>query len=313
MAPGAYFQAWDWGEIEKKAGRAVWRIAVVDPTSRSILAVSQIVKVQARRGTFLHVRHGPVCPKLDKKVFSVWVSWIRALGKKEGAWFVRISPLVDPQNQPFFSAFSFQPAPIHSMDAEMVTRLDLAKTDEELLSGMRKTTRNLIRRAEKEQVIIKETNTINDFLHLYKKTADRHHFVPHTQIESEYQFFKKNGNATILSGYHGDECIASAVIISFGNQAMYRHGASIRSKIPVAYALQWKAVAWARKQHVRYYNFWGIADSNRPNHPWWGLTQFKLGFGGEIVSHLHAEDMPLTPYYYFTYAIEKIRKIKRGY
>lgn len=77
-APQSFFQAWNWGEIERGDGKKVWRIGLVNGKRQTVNSkwqtvngkqptantkyngISQIVKVRARRGTFLHVRHGPI-------------------------------------------------------------------------------------------------------------------------------------------------------------------------------------------------------------------------------------------------------------
>jgi peptidoglycan pentaglycine glycine transferase (the first glycine) len=121
-------------------------------------------------------------------------------------------------------------------------------------------------------------------------------------------------NQAILTlGYAGDELIAGALIIFYGNQAIYHHGASKQSKIPVTYALQWHAILEAKKRGLKWYNFYGIAPENKPNHPWSGLTLFKKGFGGSEIRYMHAHDYPISPWYIVPSTIESIRTKLRGY
>ena len=318
-APHTLFQSWEWGEIEKGNGRKVWRIGLLanskqqTANSNNLFLLSQIVKVTAKRGTFLHVRHGPLLVKWDKRVFSQWLKWIVQLAKKEQAWFIRISPLVDPSFDSFMQSFGFREAPVHRLDAEIVSVIDLRQPEGELFKKMRKTTRNLIRKSERIGVTVSDKGSISEFLRLHEKTFQRHGFIPNQNIEEEYAHFLPSGRSAVWTARHGGELIASAVIIYYGNQACYRHGASVQSTVPAAYFLQWEIIKEARRRGLQWYNLWGIADDERRSHPWWGLTVFKKGFGGETKECLHAQDLPLEPRYWFTFAIEKVRRMSRRY
>jgi len=76
------------------------------------------------------------------------------LGKKEKVWFLRIAPLLlrNEENNQLFDDLGFINAPIH-MHPEITWELDLNLPEEELLKNMRKTTRYLIRQAEKNEKI----------------------------------------------------------------------------------------------------------------------------------------------------------------
>lgn len=306
----SYFQAWNWGEVEKTQNRKVWRLGVYK--NNKLVGISQILKIEARRGTFLHIRHGPLLESWDKSVFAFWLKHVRLLAKNEKAWFIRISPQVETQKQEFLSGFEFINAPIHSMDAELVSVVNLEKSEDEILKAMRKNTRNLIRRAGRDGVVVRSCS-IDEFITLYAETASRHGFVPHQMIEQEYRTFVKDGQVELYGAYFEKKLLATALIAYYGKQAIYHHGASIYSKIPATYRLQWAVIKRAKEKGFSEYNLYGIADTENKSHPWWGLTMFKKGFGGETRQYLHAQDLPLTPLYYITYAIEKIRKIKRGY
>lgn len=318
-APHTLFQSWEWGEIEKGNGRKVWRFGIKanseqqTANSNGLLLISQIVKVEAKRGTYLHVRHGPILAKWDKRVFHQWQKRIVQLAKKEQAWFIRISPLIDQTYDSFMQSFGFREAPIHRLDAEIVSVIDLRQPEGKLFKRMRKTTRNLIRKSERISVTVTDKGSMREFQSLHEKTFQRHGFIPNQNIAQEYGHFLPSGRSAVWTARQGGALIASAVIIYYGNQACYRHGASAKSNIPAAYLLQWEIIKDARRRGLAWYNLWGIADVERHSHPWWGLTVFKKGFGGETREYLHARDLPLTPRYWFTFAIEKARRISRRY
>ncbi|MBI4130201.1 peptidoglycan bridge formation glycyltransferase FemA/FemB family protein [Candidatus Roizmanbacteria bacterium] len=324
-APHVLFQSWEWGEVERRTRKKIWRVGISKISNNKflisnykqkvddLLGISQVVKVVAKRGTFLHVRHGPVMSVYNIKHFTIWLDWIKALAKTEKASFIRISPLIDQTHAPFFFSLGFRSAPIHSMDAELVLVVDLSQSEEEILRKMRKTTRNLIRRAERDGVTVTKSADINRFIKLYEQTASRHGFVQHQAIREEFAVFSKSGMADLLFSHYHQDLLAGGIFLYYGNYAIYHHGASIPSKIPAAYLLQWEAIRAAKRRGIRYYNFWGIADTDRTNHPWWGLTQFKAGFGGNKQHYIHAMDLPIGLPYWIVCVVESIRKLVRGY
>ena len=108
--------------------------------------------------------------------------------------------------------------------------------------------------------------------------------------------------------------LASAIIMYYGHQGAYHHGASIPTKIPASYLLQWEAIKEAKQRGKKFYNFWGIAPDDAPaSHPFKGITLFKTGFGGQKYELLPCQDLPLSFKYNLTRVIELVRKKKRGF
>ncbi len=315
-APQSLFQSWLWGEVQKRLGAKLWRLGYYD--GDNLVGIAQIMKVTARRGTFLHVRHGPVVAEQNVESWKQIISHITDLARQERVWFVRVGPLISnsPEHRQFFSTLGLRPSAIHAMDAEFCWVLDLTRPEEQLLANMRKTTRYEIKRAEKLGVSVQKSENSNDlksFFALYKQTSDRHGFVPHKGLQEEFEIFVKEDKALLLLGSHEGNVLAGAIVLFYGNQGIYHHGASIPSKIPASYLVQWEAIKEAKKRGMKVYNLWGIAPENNLNHPWRGITLFKKGFGGREIEYIHAHDLPLSPWYRIPRAIEAIRRLRKGY
>jgi lipid II:glycine glycyltransferase (peptidoglycan interpeptide bridge formation enzyme) len=313
-APQSLFQSWTWGELQKRLGNSVSRWGMV--SGGKLIAVWQSVLVPARRGTFLHVRHGPIFAKQSVADWEKVLSHLRSQAKKSNAWFVRMNPLVHPADAVPFRSLGLIPAAMHAMDAERCWVLDLAAPDAELMAGMRKTTRYEIRRAAKEGIeIVSTTNPAHlpVFFDLYKETSTRHGFVPHTGIREEFELFARHNQAVLYIARHQGKPLSAAIILYYGHQAIYHHGASVPSPLPVSYPLQWEAILDAKKRGMKVYNFWGIAPEDSPKHPWRGITLFKKGFGGREIEYIHAQDLPVSPMYAVPRAVETVRRLMRGY
>lgn len=329
-----FLQSWNWGEFQWSMGNKIWRFGVYK--KQQLIAVLLVIKVIARRGSFLLVPHGPLLDsktKLDRDnkqcLLKALTGKLKILAGKEKIDFIRIAPILDAakENKAMFRNLGFRGAPIH-IHPEVTWMLDISLPEDEILMRMRKTTRNLIRRAKKEGVEVVRDNTIKgveEFNRVYMSTVNRHHFTPFSlmYLKNEFlSFYPDNQIVVYLAKYNG-KILASAMVIYWQGNAFYHQGASVPSKIPAAYLLQWEAIREAKKRNCSIYNFWGIVpeikteddlkDPKIKKHPWWGLSLFKIGFGGFRKEYLKTQDLPLRPKYWLNFVVESIRKRKRGF
>jgi peptidoglycan pentaglycine glycine transferase (the first glycine) len=319
-----FCQSWNWGEFNKSMGDTVWRFGIF--SKDELIAVAQTIFVNAKRGKFLFVPHGPVFNgKMDIVAMRSFLEYLKGLGKKEGAIFIRFSPIVErsEENVNLFRKLGTRNAPIH-MHPELTWELDLKVSEDDLLRGMRKTTRYLVKQAEKNPDVKVEksqsTEDLDAFEDVYLKTADRHSFTPFSMkyLKKELDAFKESDEILIFSGKYKGEIVSSAMIIFTGNNAFYHQGASSLKypKVPVSYLLQWEAIKEAKRRGCEFYNFWGIAPEDEiekaKNHPWAGLSLFKKGFGGYKKEYVKTQDYPLSLRYWPTFIFEELRKKKRN-
>ena len=152
-----FLQSWNWGEFNKMMGNKIWRLGIFENSKLVNLVLT--IKIEAKRGTFLFIPH-----LVSGKYLQVLVNYLKALSREEKADFIRISPILlarrslgeggerNEENIEIFRKIGFRDAPIH-MHPEVTWELDIKKPEEELLSKMRKTTRYLIRQAQKNSEI----------------------------------------------------------------------------------------------------------------------------------------------------------------
>lgn len=312
-----FFQSWNWGEVQEALGNRIFRFGVYE--NSELVGVCLVVCINARRGKYFHLRHGPIL--LDFTIhFPAFLSEIKKIAKEQKADFIRMSPVLDATSFDitYLQSLGFRNAPIHNMDAENAWVLDLEKSEDTLLAEMRKTTRYLIRKVQKMPIEIIQTKSLEDFTEfdkLYGITSKRHGFVPHRGMKEELEIFGKDDEAVLFMAKYEGRIIAGAIIIFYADQAIYHHAASDDAfrDIPAPYLLQWEIIKEAKKRGKAVYNFWGVIPENKPNHPWSGLTLFKTGFGGRRVNAIHAQDLPLTFSYWKTFSIETAWGMKRGY
>lgn len=314
-----FLHSWNWGEFNKKMRNKIWRLGIFE--NKRLSGIGLFIKNITKRGSFLLCPHGPIFQWKNNKLFFYLVDFIKKIGIKENCLFLRISPFIDrnSENERIFHSLGFIKSPIHT-HAEHTWNLDLTPSEDDLLKKMRKTTRYLIRKAQKEGVIIIKSNDIKDLKYFFKlqtETKKRHHFTPFSEeyIRNEFLSFSRNNQILLFLAKYRNNIIASAIFIYWQKISFYHHGASSIKypKIPAAYLLQWEAIREAKNRQCSLHNFWGITDLKNRHHPWYGLTLFKTGFGGYEKKLVVSHDLPLKATYWLTYIFEKIRKWKRGY
>ena len=320
IAPHSFLHTWNWGVFREKSGETAYRVAVFD--GEECLGIAQFIVVSARRGTFLLCPHGPLfsCEiHRRKEVMDLFVAYGRRKAVEHSCASIRICPLLErtPEHEALFHELGFRRAPTF-VHPELTWILDIQSSPEELLAGMRKTTRYEIRKAEKLGVTIESSadrESIDRFYRIYQETTDRQHFVPFSRdyISREHEAFSPDNRIRFFFARYLDQDIATAVIVFTDDSAFYHHGASSKAfaKIPASHLLLWQVILEARSRGCALMNFYGIAPENEPKHPWAGLSLFKKGFGGGAHEYVSTQDLILRPAYWITYSIEALRRLKR--
>jgi len=310
-----FLQSWNWGEFQKAMGSKIWRLGIYD--NNNLIATSLVIKIKAKRGNFLFVPHGSA---MKHQVLETLLNELKKIAKEERADFIRIAPISERnyKNIKLFKNLGFRNAPIH-MHPELSWELDISFSEDELLMGMRKTTRYLIKQGLKNKDIkiiqSKELKDIEIFNEINKQTVKRHHFIPFSLefLKKQFSAFRSDNQISIFLAKYQGEIIASGIFIFWQNIGFYHHGASSlkHPKIPVSYLLQWEAIKEAKKRNCKLFNFWGIISEKEKSHPWAGLSLFKKGFGGYEKSYVKTQDFPISKKYWLIFVFEKLRKMKR--
>jgi len=324
----SFLQSWSWGKFQEKQGHPFLALAVQNNQQQTI-ALALVIKHNAKRGRFLFVPHGPIfSPQLtkdkQKKALETLKNYLVKIAAKEKFGFIRIAPIIEEneENRQLFTSLGFHQAPIylHSERCWLIDNLD-KKEAQEILQPMRKTTRYLIKKARKEKRLILEirsdSRAIDDFWTIYKETFQREHFSPFTKkfINEEFITFHQTNKAAFIFAKERktNQYLATALIIFTPSSGFYHQGASLHSKLPASYLVQWVAIMEAKKRGCQTYNFWGIYRPGRAPKAWKGLTLFKKGFGGHQIDYLTTQDYVVDrKKYWLTWLYEKFLGWRRG-
>src|SRR3989344_1959883 len=318
VAGHSFFQSWEWGEVSKLNNQVIDRLGIYDKDK--LVGVFQITLIQAKRGNYIMLRHGPVLSSWNKKYLIALISYLKRI-YKNNYYFIRVSPLIDRECSTLLRQVGFRLAPVHdNIDAQICYIVSIKPELNAILAVIRKNTRRSIKKAvsEKSLTIGYEitAKSIDEFSQLYRQTAQTKGFVEWSGIKMEVNEFNKNKDVDLIIIYLNKEPVAGAIINYWGNQGIYHYAAASGEglKIQAQYLAIYEAIKRCKIRGLEYFNLWGgIEDMSDVGHPWFGLTVFKRGFGPTQKVYLQSYDYVFSFKYWKTYLFEQVVEHLRGY
>jgi lipid II:glycine glycyltransferase (peptidoglycan interpeptide bridge formation enzyme) len=288
-------QSYAWGEVQTQAGWETERIEV--ETGTGPLPVSVEVGSSGLPGfTRIYVPRGPVCAATDLAAFRSVEQALVDLGRERRALALELETPWEEQAVPTGHPWlGWSPSAARQPLATVV--VDLGPQPEAILGSFHSKARYNVRLAERRGVVVNEDASLADLSTCIQATEERQriHLPSPQHLEVVCQQLGKS--ARILAAEVDGEVVAAILTASFAAQATYLYGGATgkhRDRMPNQ-LLQWRAMLRARDEGCRAYDLWGIPETDDPNHPWRGLAQFKLGFGGRQIRFAGSRFMQLRP------------------
>jgi lipid II:glycine glycyltransferase (peptidoglycan interpeptide bridge formation enzyme) len=308
-AGGRLLQSWRWGAFKVRHGWGVER-AKVERAGQA--AYAQILFKHRGPLAYGYIPRGPVLSDDDPELLQALLVEIDRTCLHRRAISVvlepeRPLPLI-PGRRP-----SLIPGP-PSVQPVRTVRVPLV-ADEPLLMQMHQKTRYNIRLAKRRGVTVAIESSdaaFRDFFALMEETSRRNDYPIHAAdyYRDALETFREDGTL-MLARVEGGDPAAALIAVGFGDEAIYLYGASstrYRSHGP-GFGLQFEAMRWARERGYTRYDLWGIPatdpESTRAEtgdrlastrgDDWRGLYEFKVRFGGEIVSYPPPLERPYLP------------------
>lgn len=308
--PGPHaLQSWTWGELKARWGWHVQRL-VVESAGQPVAAAQamwrRVGRLPLRIG---YVPKGPYVPGGSPAAWAVALEAIETWAKAERLAFVKIDADVPADERLVLDERrrrGWRPS-AEQIQFRNTMRTDLRVGADALMAGMHPKTRYNIRLAQRRGVRVRAAghSGIPAALELYRETAARQNFAIRAPAyyRDAWSAWLEAGMGEILLAELDGEPLAAAVPVRFGHTAWYLYGASsnARREAMAAYAVMWEALAWARTEGARTFDWWGGPDSLDTSDPLWGVYRFKLGFGARFDEQAGAWDFPSHPVLYRLY------------
>lgn len=158
--------------------------------------------------------------------------------------------------------------------------LNLSRSDHEIFSDFKDSTKRNIRKAEKSGLSLEIDDSLDSLKRFYRLqclTRKRLGFPP-----QPFSFFRRihdhvnsQGYGTVVSAFHSNTCVASSVYFLFGKQAIFKFGASdLRYQdLRPNNLVMWEAIKWLKERGFQTLNF------GRTNTEDQGLIRYKRSWG----------------------------------
>ncbi|MBI4085111.1 MAG: peptidoglycan bridge formation glycyltransferase FemA/FemB family protein [Candidatus Liptonbacteria bacterium] len=305
----SFLQTWQWGELQKKMGRRVFRINVAG-------IFASVVEQSLPFGqTYLYAPHGPVAG--GGMTMDSWRNLIKAA---EGApsprkpIFFRVEPLAQKIGgeiiKKVLEEAGFRPTKAVQPKSTLV--IDLRKSEKEILDEMEHDTRYSIRAAEKRGVTVKfaegknKQKNFDTFWEIFLETNRRHGLKIYSKAYYE-EVVGLEGECSSKIGIaeSGEKAISAAIFVYFGGRCFYLFAGSRSGygKFNAPTYLLWRAMLEAKKTGCDYFDFWGISHENKN---WTKITAFKKSFGGEEITSAGTWDYVFDRPRYIAYNFAKL-------
>lgn len=311
-----FLQSWDFYSFHQNRGNAVVRRIAVDTKGKILAAYAGVVEA-AKRGRHLAIAGGPIIDWENRELVQAAFQDMREQGQAENCSFVRVRPQLERSEKAlqFMRELGAKPAPMY-LSVEFAGVLDLTKTEEEIMTGMRQRLRRALRKAAKNHIVVEKSQNpadIKQFYQIQLQTAGRHGFVAFSEdfLTKQFTALAEHDEAVLYTAKYNGEILAQNFMIFYGNEASYHYGVSseLGTKLSGAPLLHMEAMRDARKRGIKRYNFWGIVEEDEIHHRFYGVSCFKRGFGVTELKYVPAHDLVLKPgKYLFTKLIEDVRK-----
>lgn len=311
-AGGHLLQSWRWGTFKGRHGWSPERVVVERGGER---AMAQLLLRSRGPLRLAYLPRGPVLSRPDPDLAGELFAAVDRRCRSRGA----MSLVVEP-NEPLpldgrFRDHGFVRGPGHIQPGRTVKVPLLA--DEPLLMQMHQKTRYNIRHAQRQSVGITaaaDGAAVAAFYGLLVDTAERNRFAIHPQAYYADFLATFGEDAVLLFATIEDRPVAGLIAARFGDEAIYMYGASSTQHRAhgAAFFLQFAAMRWARERGCARYDLWGIPvhdpSTTRDDgggriaptrgEDWRGLYEFKVRFGGNIVTYppaLERRYLPVLP------------------
>jgi lipid II:glycine glycyltransferase (peptidoglycan interpeptide bridge formation enzyme) len=309
---GGLLQTWRWGAFKARHG---WSVARVRAEHGGGTGVAQILFKHKGPLALGYIPRGPLLSSDDP---ALWAALLRQIDRACRGRRT-ISAIVEPERAlpalPGGPPLVAGPARIQPARTVKVPLL----ADDALLAQMHQKTRYNIRYSLRKGVAVSFEDPagpgFDEFYTLMEDTAERNEYAIHSRAYYRDALATLGDQAALaIARIPGGEAAAALVATVSGPEAVYLYGASStrhRAMQP-GFALQFETMRWARSRGCRAYDLWGIPATNPETtataagdrlagtrgEDWRGLYEFKVRFGGEIVSYpepVERRYLPLLP------------------
>jgi peptidoglycan pentaglycine glycine transferase (the first glycine) len=310
-------QSSSWARFRERIGFEHY--AVILKEGEAIVGGALVAKRSRIDGDcFYYIQEGPVLPVepvLAEQAFDAVLASVRRHAAAES---LNVSHLrIEPRWQvlpPFVHGFSVPAFFDRYRDPRHTLCIDLRPSEVDILAQMKPKGRYNVRLAIRHGVVVTEDNSpkgIEDFIRIQRRTAERQGVgrLPPVHFREMVADVGSSGRITLHFAEYRGRRLATALVVRFGDRATYFFGGSlmVHRRVMAPYLLHFEIMRSAKAAGCLWYDLWGVAPADQPDHPWQSISAFKRKFGGVDVQLVDTLDCVFDPAAY-----ERFRRKMNG-
>ena len=301
-------QTWDWGEFQKAQSHTIFRFGVFDSKDKIKTAFTvsfhKIPKTKYSIGTILRG------PNITEEILKT----VRKIAQDQNAIFVKFEPDVSKAK----ASMNFPNLVVSPKVAfyPHTFKVDLTKTEEELLVNMHPKTRYNVRVANRYGVEVKEVTNDKGFeiyLKLLFDTTKRQGFYLHSQKYHRdlWKILKETDMPHIMLASYQGKVLSAFMLFKLKDQLFYPYGASldINREVMAPTLMMWESIKLGQKMKCTTFDMWGcLGPDATEGENGFGFHRFKQGFNGQLFEYVGTYDYVINPTLYKLYnLVDKLR------
>ncbi len=304
MKQSHFLSSSHWQNFQNSLGRKTFLEDTEDYHFLAILETEKIKKIYCPYSPFIKNKSG--LKKADQKLTEI--------AKENKAILVRIEPTGDVEVEDL-KKLGYKK--VKSVQPELTWLIDLSQTEEEIVAQMKKNNRGRYRNAHKKGLSFHQTTDLDDLekiIELIHGISVKNKVKLHKAdyLRKQAKILLKADIMRMFVVKLEDKIIGGTLVCDYQGVRYHTQSAADPEfhKTGANTFLKASTIIDAKRQGLKYFDFWGITDSQDPNHPWYGFTQFKKSFGGAEYRYLGTWEKPINKTLYAGLNIaKKVKKI----
>lgn len=303
---GHPLQLWGWGEVKSGKNWQAERLFLTDE-SANILGAAQVLirHLPWPLKSLAYVPRGPVIDEVNREVM------LNLLADYTKNHYHCVALKIEPDSIEFLAPKGWIKSSNYILPARTIS-IDISKPEDEILKNMDNQTRRYIRKAQANNITIKQIHDkkdLDDCLAIYNDTAKRAHFNLHNDKYYYDIFDKMADNSPVFAAYSGKQMVAF-LWLAISSEVAFEFYAGMNDEgrsLSANHGLKWFVIRKCKEWGLKRYDFGGLIAG--------GVETFKLGWAKSETELAGTFDRPLSLFYGFwnsalPFGKTLIRKIK---
>ncbi len=246
----------------------------------------------------LRIVSGPIFKNKDKQIFKLILDKLENIAKEHKVIAIQLkTQFTEMEDVLFGNSFIVgQNSPDYSF------HIDLLKDEEQLWKELKQTTRTAIRKAKKNNVIVREIRNEQELKTLFniyiQRARQKKGWIPY-----DYVFFKnlwyefRDNHGLFLIATYNDKIIGETIFLIYSGVLYFFNNASVKEfwNMRANNLMVWEGMRFAKLRNSSLFNFYGTSDGQDKNDINYGLYVFKSAFGGSLIKEFQFASKIISP------------------